>query len=238
MIAFMEPALVPNSKDVSENKDLAALSYVWILSLVVLFARRESPFIQFHAKQGAVLFVASVLVWFIPFLGKALELVILALCVLGFLHAAQGQWKEIPVIGPAARGSIADLRKSWKDVVAAFAALWHRVRRQPTESAPAQPAPAPTPAQTAPPVPIAQPPTAPVQEVPMTIPAVGAVSVMAGPEPVAEVDPIDVTDEPLETEPMPSIGAETSPEVIVAPEVPASDAPDASPVDSPSSPSI
>lgn len=131
-------------KDVSDNKDLAALSYVWVLSLVVLFAKRESPFVQFHARQGAVLFGLSLVVWAMPFVGKVAELLVLALCIIGFLHAAQSEWREIPIIGPLSRGAFGDLRHSWRDVVAACAALWARIRKtvpssQPSTT-PAQPA--------------------------------------------------------------------------------------------------
>lgn len=136
-------------KDVADNKDLAALSYVWILSLVVLFAKRESPFVQFHARQGAVLFGLSLVVWAMPFVGKIAELLILALCIIGFLHAAQSEWREIPIIGPLSRGAFGDLRHSWRDVVAACAALWARIRKTvPTEPStasahPEQSSPAP-----------------------------------------------------------------------------------------------
>jgi|GEM_PF-280121 len=122
----MPPARDP--KDVVDNKDLAALGYVWILSLVVLFAKRGSPFVQFHARQGAVLFVLSLVVWAIPYVGKLTEVLVLALCIIGFLHAAQGEWREVPIVGPLSRGSIGDLRNSWKDVVAAVTSLWSRVR--------------------------------------------------------------------------------------------------------------
>lgn len=116
-------------QDVADNKDLAALSYVWVLSLVVLFAKRESPFVQFHARQGAVLFGLSLVVWAMPFVGKVAELLVLALCIIGFLHAAQSEWREIPIIGPLSRGAFGDLRHSWRDVVAACAALWARIRK-------------------------------------------------------------------------------------------------------------
>jgi uncharacterized membrane protein len=96
--------LPSSSRDITENKDLAALSYVWILSVVVYATRRDSPFIRYHAKQGMALFFLSVGVWFVPFVAKPLELIVLALAVLGFKAAAQGQWKDVPLIGPLSRG--------------------------------------------------------------------------------------------------------------------------------------
>lgn len=124
-------------KDVADNKDLAALSYVWVLSVVVLFAKRGSPFVQYHARQGAVLFGLSLVVWAMPFVGKLAELLVLALCIMGFLHAAQGEWRDVPIVGPLSRGSIGEVRSSWKDVVAAVTSLWARVRPPAgTEAAP------------------------------------------------------------------------------------------------------
>lgn len=165
-------------KDVAENKDLAALSYVWVLSLVILFAKRESPFAQFHSRQGAVLFGLSLVAWAMPFIGKLAELLILAMCILGFLHAAQGQWKELPIVGPLSRGSIADLRDSWKDVVAACAALWARIRK----TVPSKPST--TPAQSSP---------APIIDVAMAEPEKAEAS-----EPDTHVvDPLHVQDAPV-----------------------------------------
>jgi hypothetical protein len=40
----------PDPKDVADNKLVAALSYIWILFLIPLLAKRDSKFCQFHAK--------------------------------------------------------------------------------------------------------------------------------------------------------------------------------------------
>ncbi len=141
--------------DVEENKDIAALSYAWILSLVVFFTRRDSPFVRFHAKQGVVLFVLSIAFWMVPFAGRFLELAVLALCALGFINAAQGKWKDLPLIGAAARGDWKAVRESWKSVVHNIADGWKHFRKdahkkeseaKPQESAPVQVVPAPAPA--------------------------------------------------------------------------------------------
>jgi uncharacterized membrane protein len=170
-------------KDVADNKDLAALSYVWVLSLVVLFAKRDSAFVQFHARQGAVLFGISLVAWAMPFVGKLAELLVLALCIVGFLHAAQSEWKEVPIVGPLSRGSLADLRHSWRDVVAACASLWARVRK----AAPAAPD-APHPAQ------------------PTPAPVIDVAPVEARPaEPVPHADPSPTVDVPVEPAPPPTV---------------------------------
>jgi uncharacterized membrane protein len=83
--------------DVELNKTVAALSYVWILCLVPLLTKRDSEYVQFHAKQGLVLFIASFLCWF-PIIGWLLSIVILVLSVMGVLKTLSGEWWEAPVI--------------------------------------------------------------------------------------------------------------------------------------------
>ena len=78
-------ALTPEQQgDIQKNKDVAAMSYLWILSVVVLYARRDSPFIRYHARQGVWLFVISIPLWLIPRVGHFLEFVILAGMILVF----------------------------------------------------------------------------------------------------------------------------------------------------------
>ena len=51
-----------SSTDVANNKVMAILSYFWILFLIPLFAAKESPFARFHANQGLLLFIWSIIV--------------------------------------------------------------------------------------------------------------------------------------------------------------------------------
>lgn len=116
-------------EDAQKNRDLAALSYVWILSVIVYFAKRDSPFVRFHARQGIALFLLSIVVWMIPWIGRLLELVVLALAILGFLGAAQGQWKELPLIGPLARRDSASMRRNWREIVDGVLRRWSTAKR-------------------------------------------------------------------------------------------------------------
>ncbi len=122
-----DAAQKPPVNDVEINKDIAALSYAWVLSVVVFFWKKDSPFAQFHAKQGMVLFALSIIFTLIPFVGRYLNLLILMLCVLGFISAAQGQWKGIPIIGDIASGQWSHVRQSWRDVISAIVQLWNRL---------------------------------------------------------------------------------------------------------------
>jgi len=128
--------------DVEENKDMAALSYAWILSIVVFFTRRNSPFVRFHAKQGIVLFILSIAFWMVPFVGRLLELVVLAFCAFGFIAAAQGQWKDLPFVGAMAKGDWKLLRTTWRSFVNSIADAWRHFR---TPKEPSAPRTAPTP---------------------------------------------------------------------------------------------
>lgn len=122
--SLSDPAL---ARDAEEHKDLAALGYIWILSVFVYVMRKESPFIRFHARQGIVLFVASIVVWVVPVVGKLLELIVLGLAVLGFLSAAQGQYRALPLVYAVSKGDWGGVRSAWKDIVQAIVDLWYKL---------------------------------------------------------------------------------------------------------------
>lgn len=82
-----------------QEKKIAALSYVPLLSIVCLLGR-EDYFVRFHARQALVLHVL-ILIWiFLPWwwLTMVLELGSFALLVLGFYYAALGHKFELPLV--------------------------------------------------------------------------------------------------------------------------------------------
>jgi uncharacterized membrane protein len=87
--------------DAEINKNIAAMSYLWILCLVPLLGKRDSEYAQFHAKQGLVLFgielVASLFVWF-PVFGQLFMLALLVISVMGVVKTLNEEWWEIPFI--------------------------------------------------------------------------------------------------------------------------------------------
>lgn len=124
------PASDPmKEKDIRENKDIAAVSYLWILSFLVYFARKDSAFIQYHAKQGIVLFLLSLPLWFIPFIGHALELFILAGVVVGFLNAFQGRYADVPMIGAVAKGEMS-VTEMFKHIGKMFGRLFKKKKEK------------------------------------------------------------------------------------------------------------
>ncbi|MFH1012851.1 MAG: hypothetical protein V1760_03845 [Candidatus Peregrinibacteria bacterium] len=109
----MDEKNIPAS-DIERSKQLAAISYLWIFSFIILLARRDSPFVQLHARQGLILFVLSIVLW--PWeITRYAEILILALMVLGFIQAALGRVYRIPVIGDIAEGKFTwgHVRKGW-----------------------------------------------------------------------------------------------------------------------------
>jgi len=103
-----------DSKDVEDNKVIAAIGYLWILCLVPLLAKKNSKFAQHHGKQGLVLTVISIILWvvgfiliFIPVIGWLVLFVawitLIVLAVMGIVKSLNGEYWEIPVIGEYAK---------------------------------------------------------------------------------------------------------------------------------------
>lgn len=114
--------------DIAENKDLAALSYVWVLAVVVHFSVRHSPFTTFHCRQALVLFALSIVVSFLPIIGVVLLFLVAALSVVGFVNAAQGLRKDLPFVGPVARADLPALRLQLSEAWAWLRSLPRRRR--------------------------------------------------------------------------------------------------------------
>lgn len=116
-----EATVLTGEEDVEAHKVFAIMSYLGILFIVPIIAVRQSKFAIYHANQGMVLFICVAIVWmgsiffgfflaFIPLIGNLITLMlmpiygILGLCwfvfmVLGIVHAAQGAFKPLPIVG-------------------------------------------------------------------------------------------------------------------------------------------
>ncbi|OGY49546.1 MAG: hypothetical protein A3B89_01685 [Candidatus Buchananbacteria bacterium RIFCSPHIGHO2_02_FULL_40_13] len=94
--------MAQSKKITQEEKIWAAISYLWILSLVALVARKNNDYVRFHANQGFLLFILSLFWWF-PVLGWLLSLVILVLVIVGIIKSFQGEEWSLPLIAPAAK---------------------------------------------------------------------------------------------------------------------------------------
>ena len=104
--ATEEPVRVFDANDVEENKYEAALSYLGILFVVPMFLKKESPFAQFHAKQGLVVTIAwmvgSFVFWF-PLFGWALAVALLVVNIMALFRTLSGEAWEIPYVKDAVK---------------------------------------------------------------------------------------------------------------------------------------
>lgn len=85
----------------SDSNLMAALSYVWILSVVMLIIKKDDEFVKFHAKQGLILFIVS-FVGVIPVIGWFVWLGVVVLDIIGFIKALSGERYKVPVVGDLA----------------------------------------------------------------------------------------------------------------------------------------
>lgn len=99
--------------DIENNKIMAVFSYISILVLIPILAAKDSKYARFHANQGLVLLLASLVIGFVtgilsavPFVGwifalasGLIDLLILVLMIIGIFNAATGKAKELPLIG-------------------------------------------------------------------------------------------------------------------------------------------
>ena len=101
--------------DIQQNKGISILSYIGILLLIPLFAKKDSPYTRFHVNQGIALFLTqfifngvigvlrsvfrgTVLSPIVSILGLV-SLAFVVLMIIGIVNAAGGRAKELPLIG-------------------------------------------------------------------------------------------------------------------------------------------
>lgn len=100
VVATVVPSF--DKKDIEDNKFLACLSYVSILFLIPLLAKKDSKFCQEHAKQGFVVFIAGIIgsfIFWFPVIGWLIGLVFFVLVLMAFVKCLMGEFWEVPVIG-------------------------------------------------------------------------------------------------------------------------------------------
>ena len=96
---------MPSTEDIF----MAALSYLWILFLIPFLKKKKDPFVDFHARQGFMLFVMSMVLFIIslvPAVAYSVAPFLWLLFFLGWLlallYALAGRMWKIPLIGHVA----------------------------------------------------------------------------------------------------------------------------------------
>ncbi len=103
--------------DIESNKVMAVLAYFGILVIVPILAAKESKYARFHANQGLVLCISSIIYgvaysilssiilaisWRLHFLVSLIGLVgvvFAVLFIIGIINALNGRAKDLPIIG-------------------------------------------------------------------------------------------------------------------------------------------
>lgn len=86
----------------TEQKLWGAASYLWILSLVALAARKDDDFVRFHANQGVLIFAVSIFLMLIPMLGWILNVFLGITAIVAIIKSLQGERWELPIASDVA----------------------------------------------------------------------------------------------------------------------------------------
>jgi uncharacterized membrane protein len=94
----------------TKNVTMGILSYIGPLVIVSYITAKDDPFVKFHIKQGLVLFVLEIIVWFVGTMFLSLwmllnlvNIAVFVLAVIGIVNAAQGKENKLPLIGDFAK---------------------------------------------------------------------------------------------------------------------------------------
>lgn len=93
-----------HEKDVEANRVLAIIAYLWIFCIIPLM-KKDSPYAQFHAKQGVVLALTWFLLWaigIVPLLGWLIFIIgspiLMVVNLIAIIKAYSGEEWEIPYL--------------------------------------------------------------------------------------------------------------------------------------------
>ena len=86
-----------NTKISRESRINSFFSYFFIFSVILYITKKDDKFVQFHARQGIVVFVLMIIGLF-PVLGVPLFILSIVLAVIGASKAYVGEEFKIPFI--------------------------------------------------------------------------------------------------------------------------------------------
>ena len=100
------PELYFDPQDVADNRIVSAVAYWWILFFLPLVVNPQSHYGRFHANQGLILLITSLLCSasiMIPIAGILIagigNLICFILQIIGTVNALSGRGKRLPLIG-------------------------------------------------------------------------------------------------------------------------------------------
>lgn len=106
------PDIQMEPKTSEKNTLMAILSYLGPLVIVSYIAAKDEPFVKFHIRQGLILLILWVAVWFASstfwwfglwMIWNLVRFALFVFAVIGIVNAVQGKEKGLPLIGSFAR---------------------------------------------------------------------------------------------------------------------------------------
>lgn len=89
-----------------KNMVMGILAYIGPLVILSFLLAKDDPFVKFHIKQGAVLFVIeiaawviSMMIWPLAIFMTIVNLGVFVLAILGIVNVVKGVEKELPIVG-------------------------------------------------------------------------------------------------------------------------------------------
>ena len=82
-----------------DKKTTDVVSYIGWLGWLIAYLAGTKDESKFHLNQSLVLNIATVIGGIIPFLGWAMDIVFFVFMIMGIIYAANGEEKELPIIG-------------------------------------------------------------------------------------------------------------------------------------------
>lgn len=97
---------VPKLNDGHKNTIMAVLSYIGPLVIIPYFTVKGDSFVKFHIKQGIVLLIVWIIIWFTGMvlwqfwmIMNLLNLLAFILMVIGIINVLQGRERNLPFVG-------------------------------------------------------------------------------------------------------------------------------------------
>ncbi len=95
----MTPAPENNNQSNQDDKAIVILSYLFLLFLVPLLTKKDSPFAQYHAKQGLLLAICWLIAPITLFLAPFVYIFCGVMAVIGIMNVLNEKMVPLPLIG-------------------------------------------------------------------------------------------------------------------------------------------
>lgn len=87
-------------QEIKDEKLWALLSYLGALAILPILFKKDSAFVQFHAKQGLIILAGWALGW-LPF-GFLFVIAAIVFSIMGVVSVLKGEKRVLPIIGELA----------------------------------------------------------------------------------------------------------------------------------------